>query len=135
ERRAAIERWLPPWWGRALAVLLIAFGLVLPLFFTSSSSFMNTEILALVYVMFALGLNVVVGFAGLLDLGYLAFFALGSYTLGWLSSDFFFKVNVHILAAKHTAAIPGIHMSFLLILICAAILTAVAGAIIGLPTL
>ena len=43
----------------------------------------------LVYVMLALGLNIVVGYAGLLDLGYVAFFALGAYTLGWFASDLF----------------------------------------------
>ena len=37
----------------------------------------------------ALGLNIVVGFAGLLDLGYVAFFAIGAYTMGWFGSSFF----------------------------------------------
>ena len=46
--------------------------------------------------MFALGLNVVVGFAGLLDLGYVAFYALGVYSVGWFASGFFFKANAHI---------------------------------------
>jgi branched-chain amino acid transport system permease protein len=135
ERRAAIERWLPPWWTRALAGLLIAIGVVLPFFFTDTSTFMNDEVLALTYVMFALGLNIVVGFAGLLDLGYLAFFALGSYTLGWLGSGFFFKLHIHVGATHVANMLPGIHLNFLLILVCAALLTAVAGAIIGLPTL
>ena len=45
----------------------------------------------------ALGLNIVVGFAGLLDLGYVAFYALGAYALGWFGSDFFFKAHVHVL--------------------------------------
>ena len=40
-----------------------------------------------VYVMLALGLNIVVGYAGLLDLGYVAFYALGAYTVGWFASD------------------------------------------------
>src|SRR6202035_467164 len=98
ERRAAIGRRLPPWWPRVLAGVLIVFGFVLPLFFSDTSNFMNTEILALVFVMFALGLNIVVGFAGLLDLGYLAFFALGSYSLVKLGSDCVIKVHVHVLA-------------------------------------
>ena len=46
-------------------------------------------VLMLVYVMLALGLNIVVGFAGLLDLGYVAFFALGAYAVGWFASDRF----------------------------------------------
>ena len=93
EWRAAIERRLPPWWSRALAVLLIGLGLLLPQLFSNTSNFVNTEILSLTYVMFALGLNIVVGFAGLLDLGYVAFFALGSYAFGWLGSDFFYKAQ------------------------------------------
>jgi branched-chain amino acid transport system permease protein len=135
EQRAAIQRVLPPWWTRALALLLIVFGAVLPLFFSQTSPFVNTEILALVFVMFALGLNIVVGFAGLLDLGYLAFFALGSYALGWLGSGFFFKANAHVLVSKYASSIPGIHLNFLIILVCAALITAIAGTIIGLPTL
>jgi branched-chain amino acid transport system permease protein len=135
ERRAAIERWLPSWWVRALAAALIAFGIVLPFFFSDSSNFLNKEILALAYVVFALGLNVVVGFAGLLDLGYVAFFALGSYSLGWLGSDFFFKAHAHVLVNSYASSLPGIHLNFLLILVCAAVITATAGALIGLPTL
>src|SRR5207245_2707999 len=65
----------------------------------------------------------------------LAFFALGSYTLGWLGSDFIFKANVHVLVSHHLHAIPGVHLNFLIILVCAAMLTAAAGTIIGLPTL
>jgi branched-chain amino acid transport system permease protein len=135
EWRAAIQGRLPSWWPRGLAVLLIAVGLVAPVFFSDTSNFMNKEILALAYVVFALGLNVVVGFAGLLDLGYLAFFALGSYSLGWLGSDFFFKAHVHVLVSKYLGSLPGIHLNFILILICAALICAAAGALIGLPTL
>jgi branched-chain amino acid transport system permease protein len=135
EWRAAIERVLPPWWPRALAVALIVFGLLLPQLFSVTSNFINTEILALTYVMFALGLNIVVGFAGLLDLGYVAFFALGSYAFGWLGSGWFFKAHVHVLAHGPQGTLPGIHMNFLLILICAGLFTAFAGAIIGVPTL
>jgi branched-chain amino acid transport system permease protein len=136
ERREAIRRRLPSWWLRGLAVALIAFGIVLPFIITNpASNFMNKEILALAYVVFALGLNVVVGFAGLLDLGYVAFFALGSYSLGWLGSDFFFKANVHVLVSKYASSLPGIHFNFVLILFCAAVITATAGSLIGLPTL
>ena len=135
EWRVSIERALPPWWTRAAALLLIVIGLVAPFFFSDSSNFMNKEIIALAYVVFALGLNVVVGFAGLLDLGYVAFFAIGSYCLGWFGSGFFFKANVHVLASKYATSIPGIHLNFVLILFMAAAMTAFAGAVIGLPTL
>ena len=135
EWRAAIERRLPRWWPRALAALLILIGIVAPFFFPQSSNFMNKEIIALAYVVFALGLNIVVGFAGLLDLGYVAFFAIGSYCLGWFGSGFFFKANVHVLVSPYASSIPGIHLNFVMILFCAAALTAFAGAVIGLPTL
>ena len=45
--------------------------------------------------MLALGLNIVVGYAGLLDLGYVAFFALGAYAVGWFASDRFNGVDIH----------------------------------------
>ena len=54
---------------------------------------MNATIIALAYAVMALGLNIVVGFAGLLDLGYVAFYALGAYSLGWFGSGFFFKAQ------------------------------------------
>jgi branched-chain amino acid transport system permease protein len=134
EWRAALDRrW--PWWHRALAAVAIIAGLVLPFFFSQTSGFINTEILALAYIVFALGLNVVVGFAGLLDLGYVAFFALGAYTLGWFGSDFFFKANVHAGVNHIASTIPGIHFNFLLILVFAVLITSAAGTVIGLPTL
>jgi branched-chain amino acid transport system permease protein len=135
ERRAAITRRLPSWWSRALAATLIVAGALLPLFFSDTSNFIDKEILALTYVVFALGLNVVVGFAGLLDLGYVAFFALGAYSLGWFGSDFFFKAHAHVLVNKYSSSLPGIHLNFLLVLVCAILITSVAGALIGLPTL
>lgn len=135
EKRAALDRRLPAWWPRALAVTVIVLAALLPLLFSQTSNFMDKEILALSYVVFALGLNIVVGFAGLLDLGYVAFFALGSYSLGWFGSDFFFKANAHVLVSKYSSSLPGIHLNFLLILLVAAVITSVAGALIGLPTL
>ena len=135
EWKAAVRRVLPPWWTRALAVVLIVGGAVLPFFFSQTSNFIDKEILALAYVVFALGLNVVVGFAGLLDLGYVAFFALGSYSLGWLGSDFFFKAHAHVLVNSYASSLPGIHLNFVLVLLAAAVIASVAGALIGLPTL
>jgi branched-chain amino acid transport system permease protein len=135
EWREGIERRLPPWWTKALAGVLIVIGLIAPFFFSDASNFMNKEIIALAYVVFALGLNVVVGFAGLLDLGYVAFFAIGSYCLGWFGSGFFFKANLHVLSSPYASSIPGIHLNFVLVLFMAAMLTAFAGAVIGLPTL
>jgi branched-chain amino acid transport system permease protein len=135
EWRAAFDRILPPWWSRALAGLLIVVGIVLPFFFAQTSGFMNATIIAVAYAVMSLGLNIVVGFAGLLDLGYVAFFALGAYSIGWFGSDFFFKAHVHVLVSGVAATEIGIHLNFILILIAAALICAVAGTIIGLPTL
>jgi branched-chain amino acid transport system permease protein len=135
EWRAAVEKRLPPWSSRALAVALIAIGIVLPFLFSSSGAFMNATIIAVTYAVMSLGLNVVVGFAGLLDLGYVAFYALGAYSLGWLGSGFFFKAQVHALVSPVASTLPGVHLNFILILIAAAIICAGAGVVIGLPTL
>jgi branched-chain amino acid transport system permease protein len=130
---AAVER-LPPWWNRALAGALIAVGVVLPFFFPSDSGFMNGTIIAVAYAVMSLGLNIVVGFAGLLDLGYVAFYALGAYSLGWFGSGFFFKLHIHVLVSP-VASVLGVHLNFILILIAAALICAAAGILIGLPTL
>jgi branched-chain amino acid transport system permease protein len=91
EWRDAVQKRLPPWWSRALAASFLVIGIVLPFLFSSSSAFMNATIIAVAYAVMSLGLNIVVGFAGLLDLGYVAFYALGAYSLGWFGSGFFFK--------------------------------------------
>jgi branched-chain amino acid transport system permease protein len=87
-----------------------------------------------VYVLLALGLNIVVGYAGLLDLGYVAFYALGAYTLGWFASDRFSGVTFH-LGSVAPEGLPGIHLSWWLVVILAGVVTAIAGVIIGWPTL
>jgi branched-chain amino acid transport system permease protein len=78
-----------------------------------------------VYMLMAIGLNVVVGFAGLLDLGYAAFFAIGSYTYA-------------ILASAHLSATPlghAVHLPFWILLFIAMFVAAGAGALLGAPTL
>ena len=70
------------------------------------------------YAMLALGLNIVVGFAGLLDIGYVAFFGIGSYVYAFLASPHF-----------------GIHLPALVILPILVAVTAIAGLLIGAPTL
>src|SRR5690348_3332405 len=141
ELRAQLREWREtvdkrvPWWNRALVGLLLAIGIVLPFLFSSSSAFMNATIIALAYAVMSLGLNIVVGFAGLLDLGYVAFYALGAYSLGWFGSGFFFKAHIHALVSPVASTLPGIHLNFILILIGAALICAAAGIVIGLPTL
>jgi branched-chain amino acid transport system permease protein len=128
------------------AGVLLVFAALFPLFRDPLDGFVNVSVYALAYVVMALGLNIVVGFAGLLDLGYVAFYAIGAYTVGWFASDHFSAINhkhgVHILVTGTAEAsrlshqpTAGIHMNFLLILLAAAIFAALAGAIIGLPTL
>ncbi len=135
EWRTAILRRLPPWWNRGVAIALIVIAIVLPFFFTQTSGFMNATIIAFAYVVMALGLNVVVGFAGLLDLGYVAFYALGAYSVGWFGSSFFFNEHIHVLVSGVAGHEIGIHLNFILILICAVVICALAGTLIGLPTL
>jgi branched-chain amino acid transport system permease protein len=128
-----------PYAGRVLTGLVIFAAIVLPFFYPSGSGFIDDATTALAYVVMALGLNIVVGFAGLLDLGYVAFFAIGAYTIGWFGSAFYADVNgghgIHVFVTGLPAQLPGIHLNFLLVLIAAVIFTAVAGALIGLPTL
>ena len=91
---------------------------------------------ALVWVICALGLNIVVGFAGLLDLGFVAFWAIGGYVAGWLMSDFMgaFGVKVSIFGSALPGA-AGMHVSFWMVLIAGAVFCGIWGLIIGAPTL
>jgi branched-chain amino acid transport system permease protein len=135
EWRQAIEKRLPPWWNRALVATAIMVGIVLPFLFSEASNFMDATIKSVALAVMALGLNIVVGFAGLLDLGYVAFYAFGSYAAGWFGSSFFFKASVHVGIDHQFSGGPGIHLNFVLIMIAAALVCALAGTIIGLPTL
>jgi branched-chain amino acid transport system permease protein len=126
--------WLGGRWVRAGLVLFLVFLILFPFLFTPASGFIQATILAFAYVVMALGLNIVVGFAGLLDLGYVAFYAIGAYAVGEFGSDFLSAEHLNILSSAGHDPI-GIHLNFFLVLICAVILTSVAGVIIGLPTL
>lgn len=89
-----------------------------------------------VWIIMALGLNVVVGYAGLLDLGYVAFWAIGGYVAGWLMSQpWAYTWTFRLLAPAETNTDQGIHISFWLVLIAAGAICAIAGLIIGFPTL
>jgi branched-chain amino acid transport system permease protein len=85
---------------------------------------------AMLYVMLALGLNVVVGFAGLLDLGYIAFYAVGAYVAALLSSP-------HLMIFPWIAHLfpNGLHTPFWIIVPCAMGLAAMFGILLGAPTL
>jgi branched-chain amino acid transport system permease protein len=96
---------------------------------------LGSTVIILVFAMMAVGLNVVVGYAGLLDLGYVAFYAAGAYTAGWLASGQFQQLSVSFGAAGISADAGGIHLSLWLVLLAAGLFTAVIGILIGLPTL
>jgi branched-chain amino acid transport system permease protein len=87
----------------------------------------------------ALGLNVVVGFAGLLDLGYVAFFAIGAHVTAYFGSAFWANAaggaGIALFVAEPAAGMPGIHFNFLIILVLAIVATTTAGVLIGVPTL
>jgi branched-chain amino acid transport system permease protein len=123
----------------ALAVAVVVAVALLPMFRPPLDGFVDDCILALAYVVMALGLNLVVGFAGLLDLGFVAFYAFGALVTGWWASDHFSSVNsekgVHVGVSDFASSLPGVHVNFLLLVIGAIVICAVAGAFIGLPTL
>jgi branched-chain amino acid transport system permease protein len=98
-------------------VLAFAAAIALP-FIGHNGGFTNFLADAGAFVLLALGLNIVVGFAGLLDLGYAAFFAIGSYSFAMLASPQF-----------------GIHIPFWLLLFVASGIAAVFGILLGAPTL
>jgi branched-chain amino acid transport system permease protein len=125
--------------GWVVAGTVLVAAALLPLFRPPLDGFLNDCILALAYVVMALGLNLVVGFAGLLDLGFVAFYAFGALVTGWWASDFYSSVNgekgIHVAVSDFAGSLPGIHLNFLLLIIGAILICAIAGAIIGLPTL
>jgi branched-chain amino acid transport system permease protein len=103
----------------------------------------HTAVVMLIFVMMAVGLNVVVGYAGLLDLGYVAFYAIGAYTAAALASTQFAGSNAtggpvryfNLGAIGVDKSLGGIHISVWLLLLVAGVLTALIGMVIGLPTL
>lgn len=103
--------------GRYTAVLLLAGGAVAPLL-APNDYIIGVLARICLYSLLALGLNVVVGFAGLLDIGYVAFFGIGSYVYAFLASPHF-----------------GLHLPFLLAMPIVVIATAISGIFIGAPTL
>ena len=129
----------------ALALLLaLAFPFVVSQYGNSWVRIMDQ---AMLYVMLALGLNIVVGFAGLLDLGYIAFYAVGAYITGLLASPQFATVlesliNQYPIAGQTLIALlgpevakSGIHLSLWVIVPLGAGVAALFGALLGAPTL
>ena len=96
---------------------------------------LGDSVIVVVFTMMAVGLNVVVGYAGLLDLGYVAFYAAGAYTAAWFASQQFEQVTFHFGAVGIQPDVTGIHLSIWLILIIAGVFTTLVGILIGFPTL
>src|SRR3954451_23456470 len=111
-----------------LVVLLVAILLPLIPAIADNAALLQQMAVAVAYVVMALGLNIVVGFAGLLDLGYVAFFALGAYCVGWFASGYWAYANhskgVHFLVGGFFANQPGFHFNFLIVVVIAVIATA-----------
>lgn len=108
----------------ALAALPWVAGLI-------GNSWVRILNIALLYVMLALGLNIVVGFAGLLDLGYIAFYAVGAYVYGLLASPHLTD-NFETIAALFP---NGLHLSIWLMIPLGALIAALFGVLLGAPTL
>ena len=109
-------------------IALLILPLVLQYF---GNAWVRIADLALLYVMLALGLNIVVGYAGLLDLGYVAFYAVGAYLFGLMASP-----HLADNFAAFAAMFPnGLHTSLWLVIPLAAVLAAFCGALLGAPTL
>jgi branched-chain amino acid transport system permease protein len=138
-----VLRLLPNWaWMIVFLALAILYPYILDQLLATPDDLLDASIQTLAYVIMALGLNIVVGFAGLLDLGYVAFFAIGAFVMGWLGSQQFPDVNngkgIHILTPAKSAfgtEVPGIHVNFFFVIFIAAVFTALWGVILGAPTL
>jgi branched-chain amino acid transport system permease protein len=119
--------------NRLLVFLLAAAGLlILPLILQGfGNAWVRIADMALLYVLLALGLNIVVGYAGLLDLGYVAFFAIGAYMFGLLASPHLTD-NFAVLAALFP---DGLHTPLWLVIPLAAAIAGVFGVLLGAPTL
>lgn len=117
-----------------LIVFLLAAGLLLALPLLAQQfgqGWVRIMAQAMLYVLLALGLNIVVGQAGLLDLGYVAFYAVGAYLYALLSSPHLVE-NFEAISQQFP---HGLHVPFWLVVPLAAAVAALAGVLLGLPVL
>jgi branched-chain amino acid transport system permease protein len=98
--------------GRYLAPALLIFTVLVPVIFYDQRYILDLAILVLTYVMLGWGLNVVVGLAGLLDLGYVAFYAVGAYSYGLLATNFDWSFWICLPLAGILAAFWGVLLGF-----------------------
>jgi branched-chain amino acid transport system permease protein len=129
-----------------LLTILVVLGILYPLLHTFVLAPFSRNVFSLplpddtvvtfmmIFGIMAIGLNIVAGFAGLLDLGYVAFYALGAYTAAFFASPHFGSVSI-VLFASVAPGFPGIHLPFWIILPLAVLIAATFGALLGAPTL
>ncbi|WP_348945802.1 high-affinity branched-chain amino acid ABC transporter permease LivM [Chitinibacter sp. FCG-7] len=108
QRTRTLELATPRPWLKWLGYGLLGFSLVLPIAFSDNRYVVDTATTVLIYVMLGWGLNVVVGLAGLLDLGYVAFYAVGAYSYALLSTQFGWNFWETLPVAGALAALFGI---------------------------
>ena len=116
-----------------LAALVIGLALIALPFVAglAGNAWIRIMAFAMLYIMLALGLNIVVGYAGLLDLGYIAFYAVGAYLYALLASPHLFEQFAWI-----RATFPdGLHNSIWMVVPISAALAALFGILLGAPTL
>ena len=126
---------LPCWaWAIVFLALAVFWPPICEPFF--DLDLLDASINSLGYIIMALGLNIVVGFAGLLDLGYVAFYAIGAFVMGWLGSAHFADADdPHRRRRRSPTGCRASTSSSSLILIAGALFTALWGVILGAPTL
>jgi branched-chain amino acid transport system permease protein len=98
--------------GRFFGLALLAFAIVEPVIFYNNRYILDLGILVLTYVMLGWGLNIVVGLAGLLDLGYVAFYAVGAYSYALLAQNFGWSFWICLPIAGLLAACWGVILGF-----------------------
>jgi branched-chain amino acid transport system permease protein len=98
--------------GRFAGPALLGFALIVPIVFFHNRYILDLGILVLTYVMLGWGLNIVVGLAGLLDLGYVAFYAVGAYSYALLATNFGLSFWICLPLAGILAAFWGIILGF-----------------------
>lgn len=126
-------------WVKGIGLFLLL-GVVLPLVGMYDTNYLELLIQISIFSALALGLNIVVGFAGLLDLGYVAFFAVGAYLWAMFTSsaDTIFKASNMLVPGSGLITLPVIGLqvaAFPVFLIIGVVVAAIAGIILGLPVL
>jgi branched-chain amino acid transport system permease protein len=145
-RASPLQRLAPHQRARVLITLATAVALAFPILIDRNDADIDSAANALAFAALALGLNIVVGFAGLLDLGYAAFFAIGAYSYGFFASaqfmpawsDFWEPFQwLHLVARIHQddGDLVRFTVSFWLMLPISAALAALFGVLFGAPTL